>query len=119
MEDGLNQNMLGNEIKMSSQKSGNGNFKMTVPRYALELDDDTFKAFAFKTHPLAYLDGGLADLPVEDLAKITAQPNIQEWADIRTWEQAVDSGKVVLPNMINQSDIDDPVSKALGRLLAK
>ncbi|MBB3257562.1 hypothetical protein F4827_002427 [Paraburkholderia bannensis] len=29
------------------------------------------------------------------------------------------ASKVVLPNMINNSDMDDPVGKALGRLLAK
>lgn len=119
LEDGLRQNMIGEQIQMSSVKPGNGSLGMTVPQYTLELDDDTFKAFAFKTHPMAYLDGGLADLPISDLMKITAQPNIQEWGDIRTWEQAVDSGKVVLPNMINNSDMDDPVGKALGRLLAK
>ena len=119
MEDGLNKNMRGNQIKMSSQKPGNGNFKMMVPQYALELDDDTFKSFAFKMHPLAYLDGGLADLPISDLMRIASQPNIQEWGDRRTWEQAVDGGKVVLPNMINRSDMGDPVGEVLGRLLAK
>jgi hypothetical protein len=119
MEKGLMQNMAGDEIQMRSQKPGNGSFSMKVQQYGLELDDDTFKAFAFKTHPLAYLDGGLADLPTWDLAKITAQPNIQEWGDGRTWEQAVDSSKVVLPNMINHSDMDDPVGRALGRLLTK
>ncbi|MFM0157490.1 hypothetical protein [Paraburkholderia sediminicola] len=119
MEDGLRQNMKGDRIQMSSVKPGNGSVDLPVQRYMLELDDDRFKSFAFKTHPLAYLDGGLADLPILDLAKISAQPNIQEWGDTRTWEQAVDSGKVVLPNMINSSDMDDPVGKALGRLLAK
>lgn len=119
MEKGLMQNMKGDQIQMSSLKPGNGSFSMAVQQYALELDEDTFKAFAFKTHPLAYLDGGLADLPVVDLAKITMQPNIQEWGDGRTWEQAVDSGKTVLPNIINRSDMDDPVGKGLGRLLAK
>jgi hypothetical protein len=119
MEKGLMQNMAGDEIQMRSQKPGNGSFSMKVQQYGLELEDDTFKAFAFKTHPLAYLDGGLADLPTWDLAKISAQPNIQEWGDIRTWEQAVDSAKVVLPNMINHSDMDDPVGRALGRLLTK
>ncbi|MEM5368574.1 hypothetical protein V4C53_21390 [Paraburkholderia azotifigens] len=119
MEDGLRQNMIGDQIQISSVKPGNGSFSLSVPQYELELDDDTFKSFAFKTHPMAYLDGGLADLPISDLLRITAQPNIQEWGDARTWEQAVDSGQVVLPNMINQSDIDDPVGKALGRLLAK
>ncbi|RQH08478.1 hypothetical protein [Paraburkholderia dinghuensis] len=121
MEDGLKQNMKGNQIQMNSRKPGNGSFQMTVPRYELELNDDTFKTFAFKTHPLAYLDAGLADLPDWnwDLVRIMGQPNIQEWGDARTWEQAVDCGMVVLPKMINNSDIDDPVGKALGRLLAK
>lgn len=119
MEEGLHQNMVGDQIQMSSIKPGNGSFNMIVRRYGLELDDDTFMSFAFKTHPLAYLDGGLADLPISDLMRITAQPNIQEWGDIRTWEQAIDSGKVVLPKMIRNSDIDDPVGNALGRLLAK
>jgi len=119
MEDGLRQNMIGDQIQMSSVKLGNGNVSMIVPKYKLELDDDVFKSFAFKTHPLAYLDGGLADLPIADLMRIMAQPNIQEWGDARTWGQAYDSGKVVLPNMINRSDVDDLVGKALGRLLAK
>ena len=68
---------------------------------------------------MAYLDAGLADLPLSDLIKIAGQPNIQEWGDVRTWEQAVDSAKVVLPHMIGNSDIDDPIGRALGRLLAK
>lgn len=84
MEDGLRQNMTGDRIQMNSVKPGNGSVDLTAQRYALELDDEKFKSFAFKTHPLAYLDGGLADLPILDLAKISAQPNIQEWSDGRT-----------------------------------
>ena len=117
MEDGLSQNMRGDQIQMSGKKPGNGRFKMMVQKYALELDGDTFKSFAFKTHPMAYLDGGLADLPISDLMKIAAQPNIQEWGDMRTWDQAADSGKVVLPNKANF--YMDVVGKALSRLLAK
>lgn len=119
MELGLMQNMIGDEIAITSEKPGNGSVTISAPQYELEIGDNTFKSFAFKTHPIAYLDGGLADLPLSDLAKVAAQPNIQEWADRRTWEQAIDSGKVVLPKMINDSDIDDPVGKALGRLLWK
>lgn len=58
MEKGLQQNMQGNTLRISSVKPGNGSFNMTVPQYKLELDSETFKNFAFKTHPLAYLDGG-------------------------------------------------------------
>jgi hypothetical protein len=119
MEKGLMQNMRGDLIKISSEKPGNGSFSMTVSQCQLELGDDTFKSFAFKTHPLAYLDGGLADLPISDLMMIASQPNIQEWGDMRTWKQAVDSGKVVLPNMIRHSDMGDSVGNALDRLLMK
>jgi hypothetical protein len=119
MELGLKQNMQGTAIWLTSQKPGNGSFKMEVGRYQLELEDNTFTTFAFKTHPLAYLDGGLAYLPSWDLAKILMQPNIQEWGDGRTWGQAIDSAKVVIPQQVRDSDMDDPVGKALGRLMAK
>jgi hypothetical protein len=110
MERGLQQNMQGNVIKESSAKPGNGRFAMAVQQYRLELDNETFKTFAFKTHPLAYLDGGLGTLPISDLMKISAQPNIQEWGDSRTWGQALDSGEVVIKAWVDQ---------ALDRLQAK
>lgn len=34
-------------------------------------------------------------------------------------EEITNDQGVVLPNMVNHSDIDDPVGKALGRLLAE
>ena len=128
MEDGLKQNMQGDVIAMTSKKPGNGSFRMDVERFQLELDSETFTTFAFNTHPLAYLDAGLADLTVGDLMKIGAQPNMQEWADSRTWSQAVDSGKAVATsqakyfgNAVRDTapDMDDPVSHALGRLMTK
>ncbi|WP_231110374.1 hypothetical protein [Burkholderia territorii] len=78
-----------------------------------------FKEFAFKTHAMAYLDGGLADLPIMDLVRIGARPNIREWGDGRTWGQAVDSAIAVLRNKAEAWDIDDPLGKPLGRLLVK
>lgn len=122
METGLHQNMIGDGIQMASGIDGNGSFSMSdVKQYQLELDDDTFKSFAFNTHPLAYLDAGLADLPWTDLLKITGQPSIQEWEDGRTWEQAVESGAVVLPqkagDLVNSTS--DAVNGALQRLMAK
>jgi hypothetical protein len=92
LEDGLSQNMRGGQIQQASQKPGNGSFAMKVPQFELELDEETFKTFAFKTHPLAYLDGGLADLGPMDMGRIAMQPNMQEWGDGRTWGQAVVSG---------------------------
>jgi hypothetical protein len=123
MKDGLNQSMQGNIIQMSNAKPGNGRFKMTVSQYKLELESDTFKSFAFKTHPLAYLDGGLARLQLPDMMKIMGGPALEEWGDWRTYEQVWDSGKVVAGDTIGnawnttKADIDDPVSKVLGRLM--
>lgn len=119
MERGLEQNMRGNVIRLKSQKPGNGQFTMEIPLYQLELDNETFKTFAFKTHPLAYLDGGLAYLPPYDLLQILMQPNVQEWGDGSTWTQAYDTAKVVVPQQLRDLDVDDPVGKALGRLMTK
>lgn len=123
MEDGLNQNMRKNLIQMSSAKPGNGSFEMAVPQYKLELDSEMFKSFAFKTHPLAYLDAGLAGLRLSDMTKIVGGPALEEWRDSRTYQQVWDSGTVVASKTLGdawdatKNDIADPVSIALGRLL--
>ncbi|MFJ4293205.1 hypothetical protein ACIP1U_26010 [Cupriavidus sp. NPDC089707] len=95
MEDGLSQNMRGNSISIACKFNSNRGFRMIATKCELELDSDKFKEFAFKTHVPAYLDGGLADLPPDDLMKIGGQPNIEEWLDGATWEQAFDSGSEV------------------------
>ncbi|WP_174567506.1 hypothetical protein [Paraburkholderia phenazinium] len=108
---------------MSNATPGNGRFKMTVSQYKLELESDTFKSFAFKTPPLAYLDDGLARLQLPDMMKIMGGPALEEWGDWRTYEQVWDSGKVVAGDTIGdarniaKADIDDRVSKVLGRLM--
>ncbi|MCC5030023.1 MULTISPECIES: hypothetical protein [Burkholderia] len=105
---------------------------MTVAQYSLELDDNTFKTFAFKTHPLAYLDGGLAGLGPLDMMKILGEPNAQEWGDPRTLYQAYDSGIGVgkqyvddtvnyakaAGNAVNQHVVD-PVAQAIEKLMSK
>ncbi|WP_321786498.1 hypothetical protein [Paraburkholderia sp. J94] len=116
MEKGLKLNMKGNAIQESSARPGNGSFSMNVPQYELELNGDVFLTFAFKTHPLAYLDGGLGDLGPVDLARISMQPNIQEWGDGRTWGQAVDAGWGVAKT--KAGDVGDAVSSTLQRLLS-
>lgn len=68
---------------------------LSVAARALEVDSVGFKTFAFKTHVPAYLDAGLADLGVSDLLKIGGQPNLEEWLDGETWDQAIQSGKAV------------------------
>lgn len=114
--------MNSNGIKMQSRTTGNGSFSMDdVRQYQLEISDDTLKTFAFNTHPLAYLDAGLADLPFGDLAKIARQPSIQEWGDLRTWKQAAVSGAFVGSEKIRDAwdEVCDTVTLALRRLMAK
>ncbi|MET0051550.1 MAG: hypothetical protein ABW095_10785 [Candidatus Thiodiazotropha sp.] len=42
----------------------------------LERDPEAFKAFAYATHPDAYVDSGLFDLPAQDIAVIAATPDL-------------------------------------------
>jgi hypothetical protein len=44
----------------------------------LERDPDAFRAFAFASHPGAYVDSGLYDLPAQDLLVIAATPDIND-----------------------------------------
>jgi len=44
----------------------------------LERDPEAFRRFAFETHPAAYVDSGLYDLPVQDLLVIAATPDIND-----------------------------------------
>lgn len=47
--------------------------------YALtELDNARFRRLAFDTHPQAYLESGLADLPIADLVQITLTPDLDD-----------------------------------------
>lgn len=95
MEKGLADNMAGDEIVIECKRFPNRTAVLAAPVHELEVEPSAFKTFAFKTHVPAYLDAGLADLPVSDLAKIGGQPNLEEWLDGDTWEQAVDSGMEV------------------------
>ncbi|GGB51513.1 hypothetical protein GCM10011502_25810 [Oceanisphaera marina] len=103
IEIGLKQNMKGNAIAIECKRYPNRTAQMQVQRQELEIDPDMFKSFAFKTHVPAYLDAGLADLPFSDLAKIGGQPNLEEWLDEQTWEQAIDSGIEVGKDKLRQA----------------
>jgi hypothetical protein len=74
MEKGLQDNMSGNAISVSCQRFPDRSFGMTCTQFELEVDPALFKKFAYGTHVPAYLDGGLADLPLGDLVKIGMQP---------------------------------------------
>jgi hypothetical protein len=125
IERGLAQNMLGDQISMSSEMPGNGSLSMGITQYQLELDDKTFKDFAFKTHPLAYLDGGIARLPLIDLGYITIQPRMQEWGSWSTGEQVVKTGWGSIKTWVGDgadgfsSATEEAVNRALDFLMRK
>ncbi|MGO2240693.1 MAG: hypothetical protein ACTH5D_02925 [Halomonas sp.] len=88
IESGLDDNMDGDELTVVCRRYPNRTMQMEVTQYELEVDPVTFKTFAFNTHVPAYLDAGLADLPLSDLMRIGTQPNAEEWLDGETWKQA-------------------------------
>jgi hypothetical protein len=121
MEDGLNQNMRAGAIRIHSRKPGNGGFSMDVPKYMLELKDETFIEFAFKTHPLAYLDGGIAHLPLTDLYSIMRQPKLQEWGSWGTYQQVGSTtiGSIKTWASDASDAADDLVNRTLNFLMVK
>lgn len=125
MEKGLAQNMMSNVIQLSSNNPRNGSVKMNVRRFQLELDSDTFKKFSFNTHPMAYLDGGLAGVSPLDLAKIMHAPDLQEWGNFGTYKQVAESGwgaaQTWTGSAVDEvsSGTDDLVSRTLNWLTAK
>lgn len=74
MEEGLKQNMDGDVIDMPSREFPGASVHMIVPQYQLEVINTVFQNFAFNTHVPAYLEAGLADLGLFDLAAIAASP---------------------------------------------
>ncbi len=63
---------------------------------SLEKDDDAFRAFAYATHPDAYLSGGLAGLGPGDLAQIALTPDLGDLATVDGVSQILDTGTRVL-----------------------
>ncbi len=118
LEDGLADNMRGDEIEFQSKSYPNRTSSMKVPRLELEVAPKTFKTFAFNTHVPAYLDAGLAELPISDLVKIGGQPNIEEWLDKDTWKQALESGNQVLGDKYNEGRqaIEDAIESLMRHL---
>ena len=66
----------------------------------LERDPDAFREFAFGTHPDAYVESGLYDLPVQDLMVIAATPDIGDVLSIEGIKQTlVTLGKLSLSDL--------------------
>ncbi|MDO1517289.1 MULTISPECIES: hypothetical protein [unclassified Neisseria] len=101
MDDGLRANMQSTLLVFESRSYPKKKIPpMKVDIQQLELQNDTFKQFAFRTHVPAYLDGGIADVPIADLMRVFGQPNVEEWADPETWKQAVDVAWEVVPHKV-------------------
>lgn len=99
MDNGLGQNNKGTEIYLPSKLNEKASQKMSFAKQTVELSDKTFKTFAFKSHVPAYIDGGIEDIPFDDLLKIICEPNIQEWMDIETFQQAIQVAEIVYPKI--------------------
>ena len=59
----------------------------------LERDDAAFTSFAYDTHPEAYWQAGLGELPVGDLANIGLTPDVK---DLLAWDGLVQVGDIAL-----------------------
>lgn len=120
MEYGLRDNMNGPLIYIPCKRYPNRSVAFNFEQRKLELNNAAFRKFAFDTHVPAYLDAGLADLPVSDLAGIGGQPNIEEWTDGATWKQAIDSGVEVGKDWGGRAvqEGKDLVDSAMQRLMS-
>lgn len=59
----------------------------------IENDPNEFQDFAYKTHPKAYIDAGLFDLPISDLIKIGTTPDFADLLTPSGLEQIIRVGR--------------------------
>jgi hypothetical protein len=103
MDRGLDQNNIGNTIKLPCKLAPKASQTMTFAKQTVELNDKTFKTFAFNSHVPAYIDGGIKNVPFPDLCRIIAEPNLQEWMDTETLRQAQQVTFVVVPDLAQKA----------------
>ena len=58
----------------------------------------------------AYIDGGIQYVPLQDLVQIICEPNIQEWMDIETMQQAIQVAEIVYPTITTMVKISSPTA---------
>ncbi|CAA0165208.1 hypothetical protein [Tenacibaculum maritimum] len=86
-----------------SRKNKKFNIRYGLPKkkdqFYTKIEDrnNEFRDFAFATHPDAYLDAGLAGIPIADKIKVAMTPDFKEWGEGDTWEQAI----IVMDEQIN------------------
>ncbi len=80
----------------------------------LERDPDAFRKFAFESHPKAYLDAGLLDLPAQDLKTILFTPDSKDL-------QSDDGLRQVLEIALafRRKGVDGVVDSSIDELLRK
>lgn len=110
MDLGLGQNNIGTEIQLISKLNEKANQKMSYKKQSIELDDKTFKTYAFSSHVPAYIDGGIENVPLEDLLRIISEPNIQEWMDVETMQQAIQVAEIVYPLITSMVKVSSPAA---------
>ncbi len=59
----------------------------------IENDSNVFQDFAYRTHPAAYIDAGLFDLPISDLIKIGTTPDFGDLLKPSGLEQIIRVGR--------------------------
>lgn len=102
MEKGLLLNNTQSAIKIPSARHPNKRLPgMWVGVQKLELQDEIFKTFAYNSHVPAYLDAGIVDVPIADLMRVFGQPNVEEWIDLETWNQAMLVALEVVPKKLD------------------
>ena len=68
----------------------------------LENDPEAFRRFAFETHPAAYVESGLYDLPVQDLLVIAGTPDINDVLS----QEGIDQSLITVGD-VNPGDVPD------------
>lgn len=88
MEDGFEKNKTLLKFDTLSVIDRKMSFNITAENVeSLELDNDGFRSFAYKTHPAAYIDAGLANLTPEDLFEIGLTPDFIDTLSLDGLEQ--------------------------------
>jgi hypothetical protein len=75
---------------------------------SLELDGNALEAFAFDSHPKAYLDGGLRTVPNHDLPEILKTVEERDALTIKSLIQGSKTAVGLVPQWI-QDEIDGPI----------
>jgi hypothetical protein len=85
---------------------------------AAEKNDAAFTKLAFDTHPTAYLQSGLAELPASDLLLIGTTPEVADLAGPGGLVQVADTGARILPMWAESLGvIDADTAAAIDALL--